>query len=69
MIHNTVYLHEYNMTFNDLYCLMTSTMKAMDHHVVSRHVQQNVLRNLSGQSLSEIKKWQLYGRLNVHDIQ
>ena len=51
MIHNKVYLHEYNMTFNDLYCLMTSTMKAMDHHVVSRHVQQNVLRNLSGQSL------------------
>ena len=52
MIHNKVYLHEYNMTFNDLYCLMTSTVKDMDHHVVSRHVQQKVLRNLSGQSLS-----------------
>ena len=51
MIHNKVYLHEYNMTFNDLYFLMTSTGKDMDHHVMSIHVQQKVLRNLSGQSL------------------
>ena len=39
MNHNTVYLHEQNMIFIDLYCRMTSTMMDIDHHVMSGHLQ------------------------------
>ena len=39
MNHNTVYVHGYNMTFNNIYYLMTSTMKDTDHHVMFRHIQ------------------------------
>ena len=52
MIHNIVYFHEYKVTFNDLSCLMTTTMMDMGHHMMYRHVQQSVLHNSSGQSLS-----------------
>ena len=54
MIQNTHYFREYNMTFNDLNWLMTSTVKDIYHvSCGSRHVQQNsFLRNSSVRSLS-----------------
>ena len=53
MVRISLYLHEYNMTFNDFYCLITFTMKVLYHHnMVTSHILRNVLHNLSGQSPS-----------------